>query len=96
MPRPRTILLWFAFLLLSYHPGIAQQYDKVWAMGTPVATTTFNGNSVVLGQLQDTTTLSFETIGSICDSNGNFLFYSNGLAVYNRYGNIICWCCRYI
>jgi hypothetical protein len=89
MPRPKTILLWFVLLLLSYHPGTAQQYDKVWAIGTPVATLAFNVDSVVLGQLPDSTTLSFETLGSMCDSNGNFLFYSNGLAIYNRYGNIM-------
>jgi hypothetical protein len=50
---------------------------------------TFSGDSVTPGLLTDSTTLSFNTIGSICDSSGNFLFYSNGLAVRNRYGNIM-------
>lgn len=75
--------------MLLYNKSNAQQYDKVWAVGSSVTTVAFDADSVVLGYLQDSTTLSFNTIGSICDSNGNFLFYSNGLAVYNRYGNIM-------
>ena len=89
MPKTKTILLWFSFLLLSNYICTAQQYDKVWALGSPVSTMGFDGDSIVLSNLENPSTLSFITIGSVCDSNGNFLFYSNGLAVYNRYGNIM-------
>jgi hypothetical protein len=49
----------------------------------------FDRDSIVLANLQNPNTLSFLTMGSICDSSGNFLFYSNGLAVYNKYGIIM-------
>ena len=89
MPKTETILLWFSFLLLLNYTCTAQQYDKVWALGSPVSTMAFEGDSIVLSNLENPSTLSFITIGSICDSSGNFLFYTNGLAVYNRYGNIM-------
>lgn len=86
---PKTILLCFSFICMLAYSATGQQYDKVWAVGSSVTTMTFDSDSIVLGYIQDSTTLSFNTIGNICDSNGNFLFYSNGLAVYNRYGNIM-------
>lgn len=89
MTNVKDIFCWSFFLLILYNKSAAQQYDKVWAVGSFVTTMSFDGDSIALGYLQDSTTLSFETIGSMCDSNGNFLFYSNGLAVYNRYGNIM-------
>ena len=89
MPKTKAIFLWFLFLALICDRSAAQQYDRVWAIGTPVATMSFNGDSVIAGHLLDTTTLSFNTIGSICDSKGNFLFYTNGLAIYNRLGIIM-------
>lgn len=89
MRRFHTVLLCSAFLLLAPTLIVAQQYDKVWALSSPVSTLTFDGDSVTPGVIADSTTLSFVTIGSICDSSGNFLFYSNGLAVRNRYGHIM-------
>ncbi len=77
------------FFGLCFKISTAQQYDKVWAVGSSVTTMTFDTDSIALEYLQDSTTLSFNTIGNICDSSGNFLFYSNGLAVYNRYGSIM-------
>jgi hypothetical protein len=83
----KTVLI--LFFGLCFKLAIAQQYDKIWALGSSVTTMTFDSDSVVLGYIEDSTTLSFVTMGSICDSRGNFLFYSNGLAVYNRHGNIM-------
>lgn len=83
-----NIITLVAWLGLSFQT-LAQQYDKVWALGSPVSTMTFAQDTIILNQLQDTTTPSFNTIGCISDSSGNFLFYSNGLAVYNRYGRIM-------
>jgi hypothetical protein len=89
MHRSHAFLLCFIFVMLAPDRLVAQQYDKVWALGSPVSTLTFSGDSVTPGLLTDSTTLSFNTIGSICDSSGNFLFYSNGLAVRNRDGHIM-------
>ena len=79
---------WF-LCLWAFSDVTAQQYDKVWAVGSYVTTMTFESDSISLGYLEDSTNFSFVTIGNICDSNGNFLFYSNGLAVYNKYGRIM-------
>jgi len=84
----KTMFAWFFFLLV-FSGAAGQGYDRVWAVGTPVATMTFDGDSVINGQLVDSMTLSFNTLASICDSSGHFLCYSNGLAVYNRYGQIM-------
>ena len=84
----KAISAWLFFLLI-FKICPAQQYDKLWALGEPVTTITFENDSVVLGLIQDSLTPSFNTIGNICDEKGNFLFYSNGISVYNRYGNIM-------
>jgi hypothetical protein len=63
----------------------AQQYDKVWVFGTPMTTITFEGDSVINGQLEDTALGSFVTMGSMCDASGNLLFFTNGINVYNRF-----------
>src|SRR5579883_2059390 len=88
MNNIKAIVAWF-FFLLTFKICSAQQYDKVWALGSPVSTMTFNPDSVTIDSIPGSNTLSFLTVGSICDQYGNFLFYTNGLAVYNKYGLIM-------
>ena len=89
MPKTKAIVLWFLFLALICDKSTAQQYDKVWVLGAPMSTLTFDLDSVIPGQLPDTTIQSFLTIGSMCDQNGKLLFYTNGINVYNNTGNIM-------
>ncbi len=79
-----TILLFCASILFPERID-AQLYDKEWVLGSPMATMTFEGDSVINGKLQDTTLGSFLTMGSMCDANGNLLFFTNGINVYNRF-----------
>jgi hypothetical protein len=81
-----SLLFIFSCFLVA---ATAQQYDKVWVLGNPMVSLTFSGGSVVSGLLPDTTLPSFLTIGNICDANGNLLFYTNGINVYNILGNIM-------
>ena len=85
----KKVLFLLSMMFIFLRPILAQQYDKVWAVGSPVSTMTFQGDSIVLANLENTTTQSFITLGNICDKNGNFLFFSNGINVYNRLGQIM-------
>ncbi len=76
-------------LLLGFESGWAQAYDKVWVLGDPMSSMTFDGDSVLIAPLPDTTLQSFLTIGSICDREGHLLFYTNGVNVYNALGKIM-------
>ena len=67
----------------------AQLYDKTWVLGRPMGTMTFDDDSVRNGRLLDTTLQSFLTVGNICDKQGNLLFYTNGVNVYNRHAQIM-------
>lgn len=89
MPKTKAILLWFLFLALICDKSAAQQYDKVWVLGDYMSSMTFIYDSVIIGQLPDTTLQSFLTMGDICDANGKLLFYTNGVNVYNITGNVM-------
>ena len=51
MNKPQAILVWLFFLLILCFDSVAQQYDKIWALGSSASTMTFEGDSIVLGQL---------------------------------------------
>jgi hypothetical protein len=89
MMQVKTVLSWFFFFLILCYTGTAQQYDKVWVMGSPMSTMTFDGNSVILDSLPNIDIQSFLTIANICDTAGNLLFYTNGINVYNIKGNVM-------
>jgi outer membrane protein assembly factor BamB len=84
----KTIAAWFFLLIFSIKIS-AQQYDKVWVFGQPMATMTFNADSIVSGLIPNANLQSFGTMGNICDRTGNLLFYTNGVNVYNILGDIM-------
>jgi hemin uptake protein HemP len=86
---PMKIAVWVC-LMLGFCGIRAQEYDKVWAVGLPITKMAFDGDSILLSQFRDDTTLQcFITLGSICDRQGNFLMATNGISVHNRYGGLM-------
>ena len=86
MPRPRTILLWFAFLLGLCQTGTAQFYDRSWIIGAGEALVKlrFTGNSFDTSSYYFNAAIPINRASSnVSDTAGNVLFYSNGVTVAN-------------
>jgi hypothetical protein len=80
-------------LLAISLPLFAQKnFSKEWYMGSPNYKITFNGDTAY-SQLLKPTDIKFprtlKSNANICDSSGNFLFSSNALQLYNKYGELI-------
>ena len=78
------ILLILGIVLFASLPSGAQQ-NNLWYFGRKAAIS-FNGTA---GQpiplsVTNSTMMSDEAAGSMSDENGNLLFYTNGVSVYNR------------
>lgn len=74
-------LLLLSFACSVFHFALAQKEGNIWYFGT-MAGMDFNGGAPVAltnGQLFTT-----EGSASIADANGNLLFYTEGVNVYNR------------
>src|SRR5687768_2268111 len=61
------------------------QHNNIWYFGDH-AGINFNPNTVTLPPtvLNNSAMQTHEGSSSVCDINGNLLFYSNGNAIYNR------------
>lgn len=79
----------FIFLLLCYSVYINGQplNDKVWIMGSTVAKVTFEQDTVTTQTTAHNVVYPLNSLASICDSDGNFLFYSNGMDIGNSNGD---------
>jgi hypothetical protein len=66
----------------------SQDYDIQWLLGdVPVSSMDFRDDSIAFHFIanDDSTTL-FKSTANICDKTGNFLFFTNGKSVFDRYG----------
>jgi gliding motility-associated-like protein len=72
----------FFLLFVSFH-GFAQQNNR-WYFGRNAGLNFNPGSQPVPSILSDGALSTNEGCASICDYNGNILFYSNGVTVYNR------------
>lgn len=61
--------------------GYAQKEANVWYFGNKAGLDFNSGSAVVL---EDGVLDSFEGVSTICDSDGNLLFYTDGITVYNK------------
>jgi hypothetical protein len=83
-------LVIYVIVLLILSPTIlqAQKQSNYWKLGRHAAVDFISG----IGQvpLNDTCKVVFSHSSStMCDNNGNLLFYSNGIEVYNRLDKIM-------
>ncbi|MBS1686312.1 MAG: T9SS type A sorting domain-containing protein [Bacteroidetes bacterium] len=81
----------FVFILMAIC-GLelkAQEFDHTWIVGDPMAPMTFSGDSVINGRFADTVLGSTCTIANICDRQGNLLFFTNGVKVYDGQGHLM-------
>ncbi len=70
-------LVFFFILSCSY----AQKEANVWYFGNKAGLDFNSGTAVVL---EDGALDSFEGVSTICDTDGNLLFYTDGITVYNK------------
>jgi gliding motility-associated-like protein len=78
--------LWILVILLSIGARAYSQQENVWAFGT-ASGLDFNGSSPMA---MPTGITGFgEASASVCDNSGQLLFYSNGVKVWDRNGNLM-------
>jgi hypothetical protein len=78
-----TTLLIFGLATLLF----SQDYDAQWIQSPgPTAVMDFRNDTIAFHHLSDTIG-AFEATANICDKNGNFLFFTNGIYVFDRNGN---------
>ncbi len=77
-----------AFLLLSYL-GKAQLYDAQWVTGPNTSILDFRTVDTVLLRNQPQDMPMQSTNASICDENGNLLFYTNGIYIADKNGDTV-------
>ncbi len=79
-------------ILLAIWPAVflfAQDYDMQWIQTpTPTSIMDFRDDTIVFSYV-NVTSIAFVSTANICDKNGNFLFFTNGINVSDRYGNIM-------
>ncbi|MEO6219118.1 MAG: hypothetical protein ABIO81_01730, partial [Ginsengibacter sp.] len=80
MFRVFLILFCISFALQNLH---AQKRNNVWAFGDSVGLN-FNTNPVSLFKSKSKGTTPPYYISSICDKDGNLMFYTDGLTMWNR------------
>ena len=81
MPR----LLLFLFLLPCF--GHAQFYDRNWVLGDSCVGITFQNDTTIVPFTFHSTVNAIFTITSISDPQGNLLFFTNGITVYDMNGD---------
>jgi gliding motility-associated-like protein len=89
MTRATLILFWWYSVILvgSYVPCIAQKQTYIWYFSKNMGLDFNTDPPTILsdGQLTfDPVTQDGESAASISDSNGNLLFYTDGVSVWNR------------
>ena len=77
----RNLLVFISFFLLPHCK--AQQYNT-WYFGDGAGISFNAGGTTLPYTLTDGVNSANEGIADISDSNGNLLFYTNGLTIYNR------------
>lgn len=92
MPYRYVCLL---FCLFFFFPNAHAQYENVWAFGRMGAGLDFNTGMPLpvptnLGVYPGTTYEAFgESSASVCDANGQLLFYTEGFYVWDKNGNVM-------
>ncbi len=79
----RRKLLLAAFSSFSFIFGHSQQFNT-WYFGNAAGLTFNPGGATTPHAMEDGPNQAYEGNSSICDDNGNILFYTNGATVYNR------------
>ena len=79
-------LLLFVFLVYSTNILIAQKEANIWYFGEYAGLDFNSGNPVAITDGQLSTS---EGCASIADSNGNLLFYTDGITVWDKSHNVM-------
>ncbi|MBL0310527.1 MAG: hypothetical protein IPP77_12900 [Bacteroidetes bacterium] len=67
----------------------SQDYGVQWIQGdVPVSIMDFRDDTIKFHHVNDTIGMFIGT-ANICDRQGNFLFFTNGIYVRDRYGNMM-------
>lgn len=74
-------ILFFLIIILGSKPVLAQKESNIWYFGGN-AGITFSTNPPTY--LTDGMLASQEGCATICDNNGNLLFYTDGVTVWNK------------
>ena len=86
MKNLKQITLTIALNLLSGLWLFCQDYDMQWIQScVPTSIMDFRNDTIQFHFVNDTI-LSFNSTANICDKQGNFLFFTNGIYVYDRNG----------
>lgn len=86
--RPLTIWIVFCIMRLG---AFAQLHDQQWIQGDgPISVMKFEEDSISLDTITDNPNVAmFIGTANICDKEGNLLFFTNGIYVRNRFGNLM-------
>jgi hypothetical protein len=81
LQRKSQLTIIFFLLLLQ----VSAQQNNIWYFGS-YAGISFNRvkQGTIPYALNNSAMLTSEACASICDANGNLLFYTNGQTIYNR------------
>ncbi len=92
----RLLFICIAFIFINLNIVLAQKHDYVWLFGKDSQTdTSFAGTVIDFNASPPDIYYEFRdmnfniTNASICDANGNLLFYTNGINVYNWQNEIM-------
>ena len=76
----KIIFFYFVFFLLFFDSSMAQKRANIWYFGVNAGLDFTSGSPVALTNGKINTS---EGCSSICDNNGNLLFYTDGVTIYN-------------
>lgn len=90
MKKSYPLLLLLLFIASAVYAQYNAPQGKIWAFGHQAGLDFTNGNPVpVTTQMSPYNSSEVEGCASVCDANGNLLFYCTGNRVWNRYNNIM-------
>lgn len=87
--KPFALTAWLNFCLAMRL--FSQDYGVQWIQGdVPVSIMDFRNDTIQFHFLTDSPNVAmFIGTANICDKDGNFLFFTNGIYVRDRYGNLM-------
>lgn len=86
----KTASLFIAFLFFNLSDCKAQGlFDRIWLMGSSVPKVIFEIDTVLIVPTLSNEVYPVNSLASICDENGTFQFYTNGMQIGNMDGDTI-------
>jgi len=76
--------------LFTFINCLKAQHDKTWVMGRKNSMVTFHPNTLITTDtFQNFNFTVSRSLSSICNESGDFMFYTSGSKVMDKYGNVM-------